>query len=244
MIHDIDGNHPTTTTFAGFSKENADDYKTYCTDFDFVSVQMYGDIINLQKRINDAGYEGPYMVTEWGATGHWEMPKTEWGIPIEQTSTEKSNSVKERWEKAIRIDEENCLGSYIFLWGQKQERTPTWYGLFTEKNNEIAVIDVMHEAWTGVKADNECPTIENVLLAKQTRFDNVTLSPGTDVELTINANDPDEDIITMRIEILSDVPENYRDGGDAEKRPEAIFKTNQIPYTSEFNLKIPEKGFR
>ncbi len=240
MIHEIDGNHPTTTTFAGFSKENADDFEKYCPDIDFISIQMYGDIINLQERLKNANYNGPYMVTEWGATGHWEMPKTEWGIPIEQTGTEKAKAVRERWERAINIDQENCLGSYIFLWGQKQERTPTWYGLFTENNKEIEVIDVMHEIWTGQKQENSCPSIDTILFDGKNRFENVKLIGGKEIILKTIAHDQDGDSLTMFVEILPDMPENYGDGGDYEDRSEAVIKSEHIPYTDNFKVIIPQ----
>ncbi|MCD4711130.1 MAG: hypothetical protein K8R52_09810, partial [Bacteroidales bacterium] len=61
MIHEIDPNHPTTTTMAGIGKREVDYIEENCTDIDFLSIQMYGDIVNLQKRISDAGWEGPYM---------------------------------------------------------------------------------------------------------------------------------------------------------------------------------------
>lgn len=241
MIHEIDGNHPTTTTFAGFSKKNAKDFKKYCTDVDFVSIQMYGDIINLQTRIKEAGYDGPYMVTEWGATGHWEMPATKYGIPIEQTSSEKAKSVKERWDKAISIDKKRCLGSYIFLWGQKHERTPTWYGLFTEHNYETQVIDVMHEVWKGSKPDNVCPELTEILINEKSRFDNICLNLNTEHILNIKAVDNDNDKLEMSIEILEDIPDSYREGGDYEQKPEALFKTEKIPYSESFTFNSPSK---
>ncbi len=53
MIHEIDPNHPTTTTMAGIGKREVDYIKEHCTDIDFLSIQMYGDIVNLQERISD-----------------------------------------------------------------------------------------------------------------------------------------------------------------------------------------------
>ena len=96
-------------------------FKENCPDIDFLCVQFYGDIENLAARLDRAGYQGPYLVTEWGATGHWEVPATPWGAPVEQTSSEKAAAVKYRYENSILADSTNCMGSYVFLWGQKQE---------------------------------------------------------------------------------------------------------------------------
>ena len=44
---------------------------------------------------------------------------------------------------------EQIVGNYVFLWGQKQERTPTWYGLFTPEGEATESVDVMTYLWTG-----------------------------------------------------------------------------------------------
>lgn len=221
MIKEIDGKHVTTTMLAGIDERNASYITDNCPNLDFISIQMYGDIINLQERIQEAGYEGPYLITEWGATGHWEMPATEWGSPIEQTSTEKAASMRERFEKAIAVDEKNGMGSFVFLWGQKQERTPTWYGLFTENNEETAPIDVMHYLWNGTWPDNQAPAVTQPLLNGQERFDHVRLSPGSAATVTFVATDPDQDSLSVRAEVMPE-PKELSQGGDFEPRPKSI----------------------
>ena len=125
---------------------------------------MYADIENLPQRLDDAGWDGPYMVTEWGATGHWEVPKTPWGAPIENNSSVKADLYRSRYETAIAADTTQGLGSYVFLWGQKQERTPTWYGLFLPTGEETESVDVMESLWTGEMPDNQTPRLESATL--------------------------------------------------------------------------------
>ncbi|MBN2520333.1 MAG: DUF4434 domain-containing protein, partial [Bacteroidales bacterium] len=50
MIHEVDGNHPATTMLAGIGKDEVDYIKDNCPDLDFLCIQMYGDIINLEQR--------------------------------------------------------------------------------------------------------------------------------------------------------------------------------------------------
>lgn len=221
MIKEIDGKHVTTTMLAGIDERNASYITANCPNLDFISIQMYGDIINLQQRIEEAKYVGPYLITEWGATGHWEMPATSWGSPIEQTSTEKAASIKERYEKAIQVDKKYGLGSFVFLWGQKQERTPTWYGLFTENKEQTAPIDVMHYFWNGEWPENQAPVVEDPLLDGKTRFDNVTFTTNETATVTFTASDPDGDELSVRAEVMPE-PKELSQGGDYEPRPASI----------------------
>jgi len=220
-IHEVDGNHPTTTMLAGIGPDEVAYIKENCPHLDFISIQMYGDIVNLQQRINDAGYDGPYLVTEWGATGHWEVPSTEWNAPIENTSTEKAKDFAHRYEVAILSDKAHCLGSYVFLWGQKQERTPTWYGLFTEDNMETEAIDVMTKFWTGNWPENRCPQILKATLDGKTRYDNIKLEPGKEYSAAYTFHDPDGDELSIKIDILRESTD-LRDGGDLEDRPDSL----------------------
>lgn len=221
MIHEIDGKHPATTMLSGIAKDEVDYLMENCPAIDFLSVQFYGDIENLATRIDDAGYDGPYLVTEWGATGHWEVPLTPWGAPIEQTSSEKAEAVKYRYENAILADSSNCMGSFVFLWGQKQERTPTWYGLFTEDGEKMEAIDVMQYFWTGEWPENRAPAIINAEINGLGRYDGVTLSPGTENTAYVEYNDPDNDSIIIECEIMKEATQ-LGDGGDFEPRPPSV----------------------
>lgn len=221
MIHQIDPNHVTTTTMAGIGKREVDYVKTHCTDIDFLSIQMYGDIVNLQQRIKDAGWEGPYMVTEWGSTGHWEVPLTSWNVPIEPTSKDKAKAFMDRYKIAIQADSLKCLGSYVFLWGQKQERTPTWYGMFTEDGEETETVDAMHYIWNGKWPDNRCPSIDSFKLNGKTAYENVRLAKKDKLNAKVYTHDPDNDAITCRWEILHESTDLGM-GGDFESKPDSV----------------------
>lgn len=238
MIHSIDKYHPTTTMLAGISSEEVSYIKEKCSDLDFLSVQMYGDIINLQQRLTDAGYDGPYLVTEWGATGHWEAAMTEWGAPIEQTSTEKAMVLKERYEKAILADYKNCMGSFVFLWGQKQERTPTWYGLFTEDNQKMEAIDIMHYLWNDEWPANRAPRIIEATIEGMGRYSNITLMPGKEYKAKLDYSDPDNDNVTVVAEIMAESTD-LGEGGDHEQKPPVIDVATEYPEDGTIQFTTP-----
>lgn len=237
MIHEIDPNHPTTTTTAGIGKREVDYMKENCTDIDFLSIQMYGDIVNLQQRISDAGWEGPYMVTEWGATGHWEVARTDWDVALEQTSKEKAEAFIERYKLAIESDPVSCMGSYVFLWAQKQERTPTWYGMFLANGNVTETVDAMQYIWTGAWPENRCPTLESFILDELTAYDNIRLKAGEKYVATVLASDYENDPITYKWEVLPESTDLGM-GGDYESRPETLLSMEVSE--AEIELEAPK----
>ena len=42
----------------------------------------------------------------------------------------------------------DCLGSFAFLWGHKQEKTETWYGLMLPSGEWTERVGVLGELWT------------------------------------------------------------------------------------------------
>ena len=164
----LDPNHPTMTMLAGIGPDTVNFIKTRAPDLDVLGIQSYADIVNLPRYLKDTDWTGPYIVTEWGATGHWEVGKTQWGAPIENDSTTKADFYLKRFDTAIRPDQRQCLGSYVFLWGQKQERTPTWYGVFLESGEETAAVDTMHYIWNGAWPANRSPRLEGASLDGKT----------------------------------------------------------------------------
>jgi hypothetical protein len=239
MIHEEDGNHPATTMLAGINKKEIDLIKHRSPQLDILSVQVYGGLAKVPQQIRSAGWNGAYMVTEWGPTGHWESKQTPWKASIEETSSQKAEVYKSRYEASIKQDK-NCVGSYVFLWGQKQERTPTWYGLFTEKGEETEVIDVMQYLWTGAWPANRAPHLDSILLNQKKATDNIYLKPSENYPITIAARDPNKDNLQMRWELLPESTD-LKTGGDHESRPEAITGSITSKNLSEATLKAPEK---
>ena len=221
MIHEVDQNHFTTTVFAGINKGLVDYIKERTPDIDLLCINTYGGLASLPRTIRQSGWEGAYLVTEWGPTGHWESLQTSWKSPIEETSSEKAAVYKSRYEYGIENDSQKCLGSYVFLWGQKQERTPTWYGLFTEKGEESEVVDVMQFLWSGSWPKNKAPHLYSLQLNKKRAVDNINLQPGNSYTAVAVVSDPDDDRITYRWELLPE-PTKLSEGGDFEARPKPV----------------------
>ena len=239
MIHQEDPNHPVTTMLAGVNRREIDYIKARCPNLDLLSVQVYGGLAKVPQQLSDAEWNKAYMVTEWGPTGHWESMQTPWKASIEETSSQKAAVYKSRYEASIKQDK-HCVGSYVFLWGQKQERTPTWYGLFTEKGEESEVVDVMQYLWTGRWPKNRAPHIDSVLLNHKKATDIIYLPPGKDFPVAVFANDPNGDKLTPLWELLPESTD-LKNGGDRESRPEAIPGLITVENANKAVLKTPEK---
>ena len=239
MIHEEDPNHPATTMLAGINQKEIDYIKDRCPSLDLISVQVYGGLARVPQQLQEAGWNGAYLVTEWGPTGHWECPKTTWGAPVEETSSEKARVYQTRYEASI-LKDKNCLGSYVFLWGQKQERTPTWYGLFTERGESSEVVDVMHYLWKGIWPENRAPHISSFKIDGKSAQSSVHLNPQEKYMISLAATDPDHDKLSVRWELLPEATE-LGQGGDREPRPESLPNMVSAISLNSAMLTVPTK---
>jgi hypothetical protein len=221
MIHEVDPNHPTSTVLAGPNQKEIDYIKTKCPAVDILSTNTYAGLAALPQQVRDMGWTGPYVVTEWGPTGHWESPITPWQASVEETSSQKAAMYQSRYEASVAKDTTQCLGSYVFLWGQKQERTPTWYGLFTEDGKESEAVDVMQYLWSGKWPENRAPHLESFLLDGKRAINFIYLQPGQTYPVVATVTDPNKDPLTYRYELLPESTD-LKSGGDRESRPAAI----------------------
>ncbi len=96
-----------------------------------------------------AGATKPFVLTEFGPPGSWEIPKNAWGAPLEPTSTEKSAFYRHSYERSVAGAPGLALGSYVFTWGYKMEATATWFGMFLPDGSRLGAVDVMTELWSG-----------------------------------------------------------------------------------------------
>ncbi|MDZ4667993.1 MAG: glycoside hydrolase family 2 TIM barrel-domain containing protein [bacterium] len=237
MIHDEDKNHPTCVVTAGIDAPEVSLIKTYCKDIDILGVNTYGDLPSLPEKIRLFGWEKPYMVTEWGPNGHWEVAKTTWGAPIEQTSTEKAVTYRKRYRDFIKKDNNLCLGSYVFLWGQKQETTPTWYGVFID-NKQTEALNVLQEEWGGTKPTHWTPQILSFGLNQGAAITSVKVRKGANIQVDLAVKHEDPASLTYKWEILQE-SEFTKSGGDAEIRPEALAVMMKGNAQTGYSFKAP-----
>lgn len=183
LIKETDPFRPVMTVLASVNEAALRSIDTYCPSIDFVSFNSYGDLEGVQFKLDAIGWSRPYLVTEWGANGHWEVSQTAWGAEIEPTSTEKAAQIRRRY-RSLDGTQGQCLGSYVFLWGNKQERTPTWYGLFDEEGRATESVDVISSLWTDANEEGTCPQISGIELAGQGAGQDISVSAGEWVEVS------------------------------------------------------------
>lgn len=220
MIHEEDPNHPTMAVTAGLDVAEIKLINKYTPSLDILGVNTYGDISYLPKAIKVYGWNKPYIVAEWGPYGWWEVEKTSWGASIEQTSSEKAETYKKSMD-AINSDKDNCLGSYVFLWGQKQEHTSTWFGLFTEDGDETEVMDVLISSWNNKPPDNFSPQIKNFKLNDKISRDNIQVSKSSEMTVKVDIVDKENDKLKYEWLIIPE-SNDKKTGGDAERAPKPV----------------------
>ncbi|MBT3428557.1 MAG: hypothetical protein HOL98_01055 [Gammaproteobacteria bacterium] len=238
MIHRVDPYHPVTTALAGLDPRVIGLVKERAPALDFLSIQVYGGLLSLGGAIQRANLEMPVMVTEWGTIGHWEVPATTWGAPIELTSFEKAQHYQQGYEDVIQKLAGQVIGSYAFLWGQKQERTPTWYGTLTTDGYPTEAADRLYYLWQGSWPANRAPTMANFSLDNSTAADSVRLQAGGRYLARVDAVDPDDDPLTYTFWVMQE-SDSSAVGGDKESVPERQGQAIKPSGESERLITVP-----
>ena len=158
-VKQIDPNHPTMTVIAEASKVKIQSLHEHCPSIDIVGINAYGGAATLPTRYQENGGTKPYIVTEFGPIGTWEIGRNVFGA-VEEASTSKKIEMYRKAYTAFAADEELCLGSYAFMWGNKQEATTTWFGMLLPDGKRLGTADAMSELWTGKPPENKSPLIE------------------------------------------------------------------------------------
>jgi hypothetical protein len=241
MIHELDPNHPTTTTVAGVGEDVVHDIQTRAPDIDFVSFQVYGEIFVLPELIGQMGFDAPFMVTEWGAVGYWEVDKTTWGAPIEATSSQKAEIYRSAYRDKLETLGDQLIGSFVFLWGQKQERTPTWFGLFTEAGEKTETIDVMHHIWNDSWPENRAPQVRLITLDDEKPESSVTLTADSTYEAVVDIVDIDGDELVYRWELKRE-SDSTQAGGDYEESLANLTGLIENVNSPRTPIRAPESG--
>ena len=159
IVKKEDPNHPVMTVIAGAARTKLKGILEHYPNLDILGVNAYAVAGGAAAAVKAAGWQKPFVLAEFGPTGHWEVPKTKWGALIEPTSRDKAAGYFSTQKTMIEEAADISLGSYCFLWGQKQETTSTWYGMFLKSGEKLPPVDAMCLTWTDKWPANRCPRV-------------------------------------------------------------------------------------
>ena len=106
------------------------------------------------------------------------------------------------------------LGSYVFFWGQKQEATATWFGMFLPSGEKLPRVDAMAYAWTGKWPENRAPKLNSL----ETPIAFKKVKAGSQSFAEADCIDREDDELRYVWEIRAESSDR-KIGGDAEAAP-------------------------
>ncbi len=218
MIKLEDPQHPVTTITANINSSIVNNIKNKAPEIDLLGVNAYGnDLITMPQKIRNSGWHKAYFMGEFGPVNHWQVSGTPWGAKYEPLNSQKATTYLSAYE-AFSNDTAMCVGSYVFKWGWKWQRTYSWINLFTKEGLETEAVDVMHYMWSGSWPENRAPQAERIHLNGEIAGLADTLSPSGIYSASVNASDPDNDELIYDW-VLYEEGRSSASGGDAETEP-------------------------
>ena len=216
MVKDIDPNHPTMTVTTFVHGERVEYIHRRSPAIDIHGVNAYAGLRVVHEWLRERDATKPFIVTEFGPPGWWESGSTEWGAPYEPTSTEKAEFYRESYDLGIESQRDLALGSYVFLWGNKMEVTPTWFGMFLDDGARLGAVDAMTEAWSGQPPADRAPLVTALEIDSGPK-----LEAGAMLRATVNASDPEDGDLRARWDLRRDT-DDFPQGGDYRPYPMLI----------------------
>jgi hypothetical protein len=238
MAKEVDPKHPTMTVIAEIGGNKVKAVHQYCPSIDILGINSYAGASSIGTRYRAQKGTKPYVITEFGPVGTWEVGKTDWDAVPEPTSTQKGGMYKSSYEKGVLAEKDKlCLGSFAFTWGAKQEATSTWFGMLLPDNSRVAAVDVMQELWTGKPPTNRVPTIEPI------KVETDRPTTGQTLHASINGVDPEGAPLTAEWMLREEV-EKLGEGGDAEAVPAEVKGAIVSSDAKGAEVKMPDKPGR
>lgn len=224
-IKEIDGNHPITSVEAWtFGLEW---WQRLVPSIDIYGLNSYGaGAGHLGAELEKRGIDKPYIITEFGVTGEWDIKAEQNGIKIEPSDAEKYDAIATGYRDWIK-DKSNCLGVYVFHYSDGSSFISSW--LFTHYQGMLRPqYWAIRDAFTDEKPINHIPEV-NVFQLPDTE-----INSGKWVPVTLEVSDAENDSLHISFYY------NQRTG--TRKRRDQINKLDFRGNSKEgYEIKLPKE---
>lgn len=223
-IHSIDPGHPVTSTDAWTGAWPY--YQRNAPDLDLYSMNSYGDICGVREDWEQGGYTKPYLITEGGPAGEWEVPDDANGVPDEPTDVQKAEGYTKAWN-CVTGHRGVALGATLFHYGTEHDFGGIWFNLLPDGLKRLSYYAVKR-AYTGTAGNDNTPPVVSALAVSPAS----SAPAGGEFTVRADVRDPDGDPITYRIFLSG----NYANGD--KRLVEASWRSTG---NGTFAVRAPEK---
>lgn len=221
-IHKADSTHPVMVCVNEMRK-NYEMVAEYAPSLDILGVNVFGNIEEMNMNLaSEDTWSGPIIIAEWSPLGYWEASRTEWNAPIEESDARKGALFEWYYETYLKNPGPRLLGSMAFYWGQKQERTHTWFSIFSEKGEKTTIVDALSKVWEGPEPANHAPVIGAIYFHEMEPSPNIYLTQHDTIVVQAFPDDVDADSLTLSWELFHEGDYMNSTGGDVEKKPQSL----------------------
>ena len=225
-IKQSDPNHPITSIEAWTF--GLDWWRKYVPSLDIYGLNSYGPGANLlADELLKKEIDKPYIVTEFGVIGEWDIKQEINGVKTEPSDNQKYNAIVDGYKDWIQNKPSN-LGVFVFHYASGNEFTAPW--LFTHYDNMTRPqYWAIRKAYTGKKPINAVPEIKTFELP------NSTFKSGSWIPVTLEIPDLENDSLNVSF--------SYNQRTGSRKRRDQI---NTVEYRGDisngFEIKLPKEN--
>jgi hypothetical protein len=219
-IHAADPNHPVTSTDAYTGAWPY--YKQYTPSLDLMAVNSYGAVCNVKQDWINGGYTKPYILTEGGPSGEWEVPNDANGVPTEPSDPQKAAGYTSSFN-CLMSHTGVALGGTWFHYGIENDFGGIWLNTFTGGWRRLGYYS-MTQAFGGNAGTNTPPVISSMTAGQN-------VAAGSTFPVSVNVSDPNGDPVHYNLMLTH----KYIDGGTGLN-----YATFTQTGTSSFSVTAPQ----
>jgi len=224
-IKEIDPNHLITSVEAWTF--GLDWWQKLVPSVDIYGINCYGaGATILPEEFKKKGVDKPYVITEFGVTGEWDVQKDKNGIKIEPNDTQKYDAIATGYHNWINNKAAN-LGVYVFHYANSDNFVSPWL-LMKHRNMYRPQYWAVRKAYMGEEPINNVPIINTFKLPDS------SFKSDTWIPVTLEVSDVENDMLEVSFYY------NQRTG--SRKRRDQLnkleFRGNK---TEGFEIKLPKE---